>query len=134
MNIINLNNICKIVLVKKQKTDRYEWIEISENIFEWFKNLFRKNKIKKRYIRHWFNHRSYYTSEEFLKNNEQYSISKTSGIIYEKPHVILWYSDYEHGNETKYFETDKEAKDYFNKLVTYAKQYDIPFINLYSEK
>lgn len=134
MNIINLNNICKIVLVKKQKTDRYEWIEISENIFEWFKNLFRKNKIKKRYIRHWFNHRSYYTSEEFLKNNEQYSISKTSGIIYEKPQVILWYSDYEHGNETKYFETDKEAKDYFNKLVTYAKQYDIPFINLYSEK
>ena len=134
MNIINLNNICKVVLVKKQKTDRYEWIEMSENISEWFKNFFRKNKIKKRYIKHWFNDSRLYTKEEFLKKFNEYSISLTTNVIYEKPHVILWYSDYKHGNETKYFETDKEANDYFNKLVTYAKQYDIPFINLHSEK
>lgn len=134
MNIINLNNICKVILVKKQKTDRYEWIEMSENISEWFKNFFRKNKIKKRYIKHWFNDSRLYTKEEFLKKFNEYSISLTTNVIYEKPHVILWYSDYKHGNETKYFETDKEANDYFNKLVTYAKQYDIPFINLHSEK
>jgi dsDNA-binding SOS-regulon protein len=134
MNIINLNNICKVILVKKQKTDRYEWIEMSENISEWFKNFFRKNKIKKRYIKHWFNDSRLYTKEEFLKKFNNYSISLTTNVIYEKPHVILWYSDYNHGNETKYFETDKEANDYFNKLVTYAKQYDIPFINIHSEK
>ena len=129
-----MNNICKVILVKKQKTDRYEWIEMSENISEWFKNFFRKNKIKKRYIKHWFNDSRLYTKEEFLKKFNEYSISLTTNVIYEKPHVILWYSDYKHGNETKYFETDKEANDYFNKLVTYAKQYDIPFINLHSEK
>ena len=134
MNIINLNSISKIVLVKKQKTSDYNWVESSENFSEWFKNLFRKNKIKKRYIKHWFNDSRLYTKEEFLKKFNEYSISLTTNVIYEKPHVILWYSDYKHGNETKYFETDKEANDYFNKLVTYAKQYDIPFINLHSEK
>lgn len=133
MNIINLNQISKIVLVKKEKTSDYEWVEISENFFEWFKNLFRKNKVKKRYIKHDWYARKYYTSEEFLKEKTHYSISVTSGIIYEKPHVVLWYSDYNRGKEVRYFESNKEAEDYFNKLVAYAKQLDIPFINFYSQ-
>ena len=70
MNIVNLNQVCKIVLVKKEKTNDYIWVEISENFFEWFKNLFRKNKVKKRYIKHdWYAHK-YYTSEEFLKKRQ----------------------------------------------------------------
>ena len=133
MNIVNLNQICKIVLVKKEKTNDYEWVENSENFFEWFKNLFRKKKKKKRYIKHWFGHK-YYTSEEFLKEKTNYSISVTSGIIYEKPRVVLWYSDYNQGKEVRYFDSNKEAEDYFNKLVAYAKQVDVPFINFYSEK
>ena len=134
MNIVNLNQVCKIVLVKKEKTNDYIWVEISENFFEWFKNLFRKNKVKKRYIKHdWYAHK-YYTSEEFLKEKTHYSISATSNIIYEKPHVVLRYSDYNRGKEVRYFESNKEAEDYFNKLVAYAKQLDIPFINFYSEK
>ena len=133
MNIVNLNQVCKIVLVKKEKTNDYIWVEINENIFEWFKNLFRKNKVKKRYIkRDWYAHK-YYTSEEFLKEKTHYSISATSGIIYEKPHVVLRYSDYNRGKEVRYFESNKEAEDYFNKLVAYAKQLDIPFINFYSQ-
>lgn len=134
MNIVNLNQVCKIVLVKKEKTNDYIWVEISENFFEWFKNLFRKNKVKKRYIKpDWYAHK-YYTSEEFLKEKTHYSISATSGIIYEKPHVVLWYSDYNRGKEVRYFDSNKEAEDYFNKLVAYAKQLDIPFINFYSQK
>lgn len=132
MNIINLNNVSKIVFVKKRKTSDYEWVETTENFSEWFKNLFRKNKIKKRYIKHWFNHR-YYTAEEFLEKVEHYSISKTSGIIYEKPHVVLWYTDYNHGEETRYFESDKEAEECFKKLVTFAKENNVPFINFYAE-
>lgn len=134
MNIVNLNQVCKIVLVKKEKTNDYIWVEISENFFEWFKNLFRKNKVKKRYIKHdWYAHK-YYTSEEFLKEKTNYTISATSNIIYEKPHVVLWYSDYNRGKEVRYFDSNKEAEDYFNKLVAYAKQLDIPFINFYSQK
>ena len=134
MNIVNLNQVCKIVLVKKEKTNDYIWVEINENFFEWFKNLFRKNKVKKRYIKHdWYAHK-YYTSEEFLKEKTNYAISATSGIIYEKPHVVLRYSDYNRGKEVRYFESNKEAEDYFNKLVAYAKQLDVPFINFYSEK
>ena len=134
MNIVNLNQVCKIVLVKKEKTNDYIWVEISENFFEWFKNLFRKNKVKKRYIKpDWYAHK-YYTSEEFLKEKTNYTISVTSNIIYEKPHVVLRYSDYNRGKEVRYFDSNKEAEDYFNKLVTYAKQLDIPFINFYSEK
>ena len=134
MNIINLNQICKIVLVKKEVTSDYEWVESSENFFEWFKNLFRKNKVKKRYIKHWLGHQ-YYTSEEFLKEfGHRYAISVTSGIIFEKPCVVLWYSDYNHGKQVRYFDSNKEAEDYFNKLVAYSKQFDIPFINFYSEK
>ena len=132
MNIVNLNQICKIVLVKKEKTNDYEWVENSENFFEWFKNLFRKNKVKKRYIKHWFGHK-YYTSEEFLKEKTNYSISVTSGIIYEKPRVVLWHSDYNHGKEVRYFDTDKEAKEYYSKLREYVKQFDIPFIDFYAE-
>ena len=134
MNIVNLNQVCKIVLVKKEKTNDYIWVEISENFFEWFKNLFRKNKVKKRYIKpDWYAHK-YYTSEEFLKEKTNYAISATSGIIYEKPHVVLRYSDYNRGKEVRYFDSNKEAEDYFNKLVAYAKQLDIPFINFYSQK
>ena len=134
MNIVNLNQVCKIVLVKKEKTNDYIWVEISENFFEWFKNLFRKNKVKKRYIKpDWYAHK-YYTSEEFLKEKTNYTISVTSNIIYEKPHVVLRYSDYNRGKEVRYFDSNKEAEDYFNKLVAYAKQLDIPFINFYSEK
>lgn len=134
MNRINLNKVCKITFVKKQKTNHYEWVESSENFFEWFKNLFRKNKVKKRYIKHWFGHK-YYTSEEFLKEfGHHYAISVTSDIIYQKSHVVLWYSDYKHGNEIRYFDTNKEAENYFNKLLAYAKQFDIPFIDFYSEQ
>lgn len=133
MNIINLNNISKIVFVKKQKTSDYEWVETTENFSERFKNLFRKNKIKKRYIKYWFNN-IHYTLEEFLEKTKHYSINKTSGIIYKKPHVVLWYSDYSHGKETRYFESDNEAKEYYSKLREYAKQFDIPFIDFYAEK
>ena len=48
--------------------------------------------------------------------------------------LILCYSDYNHGNEVRYFNSDKEAKEYYSKLREYAKQHDVPFINLYTEK
>ncbi len=51
MEIVNLNCIRKISLVKKQRTIDYEWIE-SVTFSQWFKNLFRRkeNKLKTRYF------------------------------------------------------------------------------------
>ena len=64
MEIVNLNCIRKICLVKKQKTNAYKWIE-TVTFYQWFKNLFRKknNKLKNRYVRYY--HNGYYYSYFF---------------------------------------------------------------------
>lgn len=51
MEIVNLNCIRKISLVKKQRTIDFKWIE-SVTFSQWFKNLFRRkeNKLKKQIL------------------------------------------------------------------------------------
>ena len=138
MNIVNLNQICKIVLVGRSKTEQVYVVEKSANIIQWFKNLFRKNKIKERYfVYKWDYPKVCYPMDkldDFLKEHYYYTYNANVGKFYEKPCIVLCYSDYNHGNEKRYFNTDNEAKEYFDKLVTYAKQYNIPFINFYSQK
>ena len=140
MNIINLNQICKVVLKKTEKTDEFKIVE-SPTIKQWFLNLFRKDKVKTKYVKNtwWLIHAEYTPLEKFLETFEteygnEFKYNSTTEIFFEKPRVILWYSDYNHGREVRYFNTDKEAKEYFDKLITYAKQHDVPFINLYTEK
>ncbi len=130
--ITNLNQVCKIVLVNKRKNDVFQW---KYTISELFHNLFKKKKVKPSSIRYIFDY--YDNVESLIKENwfkKCYEYDNITRTFYEKAHVTLWYSDYSHGKETRYFETDKEAKNYFNKLVTYAKQNDVPFINVYADK
>ena len=139
MNIINLNQISKIVLKKTEKTDELKIVE-RPTFKQWFLNLFRKDKVKTKYVRNTlrFLRAEYTPLEEFLKTFEtnygDIRYNSSIEIFFKKPRVVLWYSDYNRGKEVRYFESNKEAEDYFNKLVAYAKQLDIPFINFYSQK
>lgn len=141
MSIINLNQICKIVLKKTEKTNEFKVVE-KPTFKQWFLNLFRKDKAKTKYVKDTFSWSRYGECtpiEEFLKTFEEeygdrFRYNPTTEIFFERPCVVLWYSDYNHGNEVRYFNSDKEAKEYFDKLIAYAKQYDVPFINFYSEK
>ena len=140
MKIINLNQSNKIVLKKTEKTNDFKVIE-KATFTQWFLNLFRKDKVKTKYVKNtlWLIHAEYTPLEKFLETFEtnygnEFKYNSTTEIFFEKPRVILWYSDYNHRREVRYFNTDKEAKEYFDKLITYAKQHDVPFINLYSEK
>ena len=49
-SIINLNNICKIVLRKKEKTDDFKWVT-RQTFSQWFMNLFRKDKLTTSYVK-----------------------------------------------------------------------------------
>ena len=140
MSIINLNQISKIVLTKKEKTDEFKVVEIP-TFKQWLLNLFRKDKAKTKYVKNtlWSRYGDCTPLEEFFKTFEKeyghrFRYNPVAEMFFEKPHVTLWYSDYNHGKEIRYFNSDKEAKEYFDKLIAYAKQYDVPFINFYSEK
>lgn len=133
--MINMNQICKIVLVKERKTDDYKWVE-TQTSSQWFKNLFRKNKIKDRYVTDYLEIEKY-TEEDLERFNDEhyeYRYSPSSQNFYEKSHVTLFYADANYSSQRRYFDTNKEAKAYFDKLVTFAKQNDVPFLNFYSEK
>ena len=133
MEIVNLNCIRKICLVKKQKTNAYKWIE-TVTFYQWFKNLFRKknNKLKNRYVRYYHNG-YYYTKSEikniFNKDNEQYEYNENLDIFFKKAHVILKYSDSKASTEVRYFNSNKEAEEFFKKLQVFAHENNIPFIN-----
>ena len=130
MEIVNLNRVRKINLVKKRKTDDYVWRKITW--FEKFLNKFRKEKLRQRYIADtWFGHETYNSADEFNeKCGDKYWCYLIGEQIYEKPHINIWfgYDDW----ETRYFDSDKEAKDFFIKLKTYVKENNIPFIDFYS--
>ena len=135
MNIINLNQICKIVLKKTEKSDKFKIKELP-TVKQWFLNLFRKDKAKTKYV--YDGWREYIPIEEFFKTFEEdygdrFRYNPVTEMFFERPCVVLWYSDYNHGKQVRYFNSDKEAKEYFDKLVAYAKQHDVPFINFYSQ-
>lgn len=133
MELVNLNCIRKICFVKKQKTDVYKWFE-TVTFSQWFKNLFRKknNKLKNRYVRYYHNG-YYYTKSEikniFNKDNEQYEYNENLDIFFKKAHVILKYSDSKASTEVRYFNSNKEAEEFFKKLQVFAHENNIPFIN-----
>lgn len=141
MSIINLNQICKIVLKKTEKTNEFKVVE-KPTFKQWFFNLFRKDKAKTKYVKvtfSWSRYSECTPIEEFLKTFEEeygdrFRYNPVTEKFFEKPRVVLWYSDYSHGKEVRYFNSDKEAKEYYTKLREYAKQFDIPFIDFYSEK
>lgn len=134
-SIINLNNICKIVLKKKEKSYDFEWVT-TQTFSQWFMNLFRKDKLTTSYVRH-YPTRDYYISTDIEKDllgeewfNQKYEYNSATKMFFEKPHVVLWYSDFNHSYEIRYFESNKEATDYFNKLNDYAQKQNVPFINM----
>lgn len=134
-SIINLNNICKIVLKKKEKSYDFEWVT-TQTFSQWFMNLFRKDKLTTSYVRH-YPTRDYYISTDIEKDllgeewfNKKYEYNSATKIFFEKPHVVLWYSDFNHSYEIRYFESNKEATDYFNKLNDYTQKQNVPFINI----
>lgn len=139
MNIINLNQICKIVLTKTEKTDKFKVVE-KPTFKQWFLNLFRKDKAKTKYVRTtlWLMHVEYIPIEEFFKTFEEeygdrFRYNPVTEMFFERPRVVLWYSDYDNGKEVRYFDSDKEAKEYYSNLRKYAKQFDIPFIDFQAE-
>ena len=133
MELVNLNCIRKICFVKKHKTNVYKWIE-TVTFSQWFKNLFRRkeNKLKNRYVRYYHNG-YYYTKSEikniFNKDNEQYEYNENLDIFFKKAHVILHYSDSNASTEVRYFNSNKEAEEFFKKLQVFAHDNNIPFIN-----
>lgn len=133
MELVNLNCIRKICFVKKQKTDVYEWFE-TVTFSQWFKNLFRRkeNKLKNTYIRTYLND-YYYTKSEikelFSKDNAKYEYDENLNIFFKKAHVILKYSDSKASTEVRYFNSNKEAEEFFKKLQVFAHENNIPFIN-----
>jgi hypothetical protein len=133
MNIINLNQVRKIELVKKRKTDYYKWYE-TETFSQKIKNLFRKNKVKTKYVTDiWDTY--FYDEDELDKFNEEhegYIYDPILSKFYQKAHIVMQYANYSY--QVRYFDTDKEAKAYFDKLVVYAKEHNVPFIDFYSEK
>lgn len=138
-SIINLNNICKIVLKKKEKSYDFEWVT-TQTFSQWFMNLFRKDKLTTSYVKH-YPTRDYYIATDIEKDllgeewfNQKYEYNSATKMFFEKPHVVLWYSDFNHSYEIRYFESNKEATDYFNKLNDYAQKQNVPFINMYAEK
>ena len=93
------------------------------------------------YLKYELNYSDYTIKEyilhvkDFLKylennNNKKYEYNSATKIFFEKPHVALWYSDFNHSYEIRYFESNKEATDYFNKLNDYAQKQNVPFINM----
>ena len=136
MDIINLNQVSKIILTKKHVTKNIEVHEHPESFLQWFKNFFRKNKVKKKYFKYkWTYPEDFFTLEEvndFLEKYKAYTFNPTIEKFYQKASVTLYYS--ENRMETRYFESDKEASAYFDKLVEYAKENNVPFINFYSQK
>ena len=139
MSIINLNQICKIVLKKTETTDEFKIVE-KATFRQWFLNLFRKHKTKTKYVKNtlWSRYGDCTPIEEFFKTFEEeygdkFRYNPVTEMFFEKPCVVLWYCDYNHGRAVRYFNSDKEAKEYFNKLIVYAKQFDIPFIDFYVE-
>ena len=138
-SIINLNYICKIVLKKKEKSYDFEWVT-TQTFSQWFMNLFRKDKLTTSYVKH-YPTRDYYIATDIEKDllgeewfNQKYEYNSATKMFFEKPHVVLWYSDFNHSYEIRYFESYKEATDYFNKLNDYAQKQNVPFINMDAEK
>lgn len=138
-SIINLNNICKIVLKKKEKSYDFELVT-TQTFSQWFMNLFRKDKLTTSYVKH-YPTRDYYIATDIEKDllggkwfNQKYEYNSATKMFFEKPHVVLWYSDFNHSYEIRYFESNKEATDYFNKLNDYAQKQNVPFINMDAEK
>ena len=133
MELVNLNCIRKICFVKKHKTNVYKWIE-TVTFSQWFKNLFRRkeNKLKNRYVRYYHNG-YYYTKSEikniFNKDNEQYEYNENLDIFFKKAHVILHYSDSNASTEVRYFNSNKEAEEFFKKLQVFAHENNLPCIN-----
>ena len=134
-SIINLNNICKIVLKKKEKSYDFEWVT-TQTFSQWFMNLFRKDKLTTSYVKH-YPTRDYYIATDIEKDllgeewfNQKYEYNSATKMFFEKPHVVLWYSVFNHSYEIRYFESNKEATDYFNKLNDYAQKQNVPFINM----
>lgn len=139
MSIINLNQISKIVLTKTEKTDEFKIVE-KATFKQRFLNLFHKDKTKTKYVKNtlWSRYGDCTPIEEFFKTFEEeygdrFRYNPVTEMFFERPHVVLWYSDYNHGKEVRYFNSDKEAKEYFSKLREYAKQFDIPFIDFHAE-
>ena len=132
MEIVNLNCIRKISLVKKQRTIDFKWIE-SVTFSQWFKNLFRRkeNKLKNRYFI--YQMCDFYPESEinnvFNKDNVNYEYDENLDMFFKKAHVILKYSDRKALPEVRYFNSDEEAEEFFKKLQVFAHENNIPFIN-----
>jgi hypothetical protein len=129
---INLYNVSKIILNREKPCDRFIFVDLNE---EWFKNLFRKNKIYKRMVedKEWVYSgvKQYYTLDELLEEPffmKSYRYYPNARLFYTKPSVSIVYSD---GTYERNFETYKEARAFFDKLVASAKQYDVPLIDFW---
>ena len=136
MELINLNCIRKIQLVKKSKTDNYRWVD-TVSFRQWFFNIFRRkgNKLKTKRL---MNYVTYYLPrncevKDVLENDEKYEYNENLNLFFIKPHVVLKYSDSNAEPEVRYFKTNKEASDFFKKLQIIAHDSNITFIDFDAE-
>ena len=136
MELINLNCIRKIQLVKKTKTDDYRWVD-TVSFRQWLFNIFRRkgNKLKtKRLMAYVASYLPIYCEvKDVLEYDEKYEYNENLNMFFIKPHVVLKYSDSNVEPEVRYFNTNKEASDFFKKLQIIAHDSNITFIDFDAE-
>lgn len=137
----NLNQCRKVTLHKKTRTKDFEWVELDKtplwekllNIFR--KKVFRKHNIERMIVSTYFSrfNDDYYTKKDFFeKYGEHYDISYKYDIIYHKPHVSILMSD---GSLIeRYFEENKEAEDFFDKIMGLAHEKNVPLFNFHCKQ
>lgn len=132
--IVNLNQIKEICFKQKSVADYFEWKEEFSFTNLLYSILGMKKKVKKNeYIATFFGSFVSNTAEEFNSTNKTFHAEPNSRLIFEKAHVDLVDCN-DRVTETRYFDTNLEAKECFNKLLQYAKEKNLPFINFYAEK
>ena len=141
MEIVNLNQVRKIVFSPRKVTDLYKWAEIKHTTFkQWFLNLF-KSKDNKEYTKERFiiealcySDNTYDTAEDFnSQNGEEFYAEPNSKLIFRKAFVSIVYASKDIHSEYFYFDSNKQAKEYFDKINKYAQEHNVPFINFEAE-
>ena len=139
MEIVNLNQVRKIVFSPRKVSTLYKWTEIQHTTFKhWFLNMIKrkdnKEHTKERLITAAFFDDTYDTAEDFnIQNGEEFYAEPNSKLIFRKAFVSIVYASKDIHSEYFYFDSNKQAKEYFDKINKYAQEHNVPFINFEAE-
>lgn len=130
IRITNLNNVEHICLIH-ESSKNHDYCVYEEKYYKnfWYWILRKSEKRKTIQDSNWvgtrFVHK--YTIDEFKEKKYGFYIVPGTDTIIKKAHVKILYTD--NDSEIKFFDNDKEAEEYFNKLRAYAHENNVPFID-----